>query len=216
MSPVNWGVDSAQIADEKLLACVRKEYGSPDFWGRYLTTVQGASEGLTTTEIRFLKNNGIKVMPIYNNFRRAVGRQDGVVAARNAIYNARRLGIIKGTVLFANVERFFEVDANWIIGWAETMLPSGYRPGFYYDPVTGGFNNAYCRAANTSVIVKNQSILWSAEPEPGVSPKRNAPRFNPRKPNCFATVWGWQYGRNSKTCPIDTVLVDEKLYNLMH
>jgi hypothetical protein len=60
---VNWGVDSAQVANAELLACVRKDYGSQDFWGRYLTTVQGASEGLTTTEVRFLKNIGIKVMP---------------------------------------------------------------------------------------------------------------------------------------------------------
>ena len=60
MSPMNWGVDSAAIADDELLAYVRKQFGNPDFWGRYLTTVQGASEGLTTTEIRFLKNNGIK------------------------------------------------------------------------------------------------------------------------------------------------------------
>jgi hypothetical protein len=45
MSPVNWGVDSAQIADAELLACVRRDFGSPDFWGRYLTTVQGRVKG---------------------------------------------------------------------------------------------------------------------------------------------------------------------------
>ncbi|WP_243299461.1 glycoside hydrolase domain-containing protein [Bacillus litorisediminis] len=216
MSPLNWGVDSAAIADEELLSCVKNNYGMPDFWGRYLSTVPGASEGLTTNEINFLKSNGIKIMPIYNNFRNTVGKQQGIVAARNAIYRAKRLGIKDGTVLFANIERFFEVDANWLIGWVETMFSSTYRPGYYHDPVQGNFNEAYCQAVAQSELVKNQSILWSAEPQTGVSSKTKIPRFRPQKPDCYATVWAWQYGRNSTECPIDTVLADQKLYNLMY
>ncbi len=216
MSPVMWGVDSAAVVDAKLLACVKRHFGSPDFWGRYLSTVQGASEGLTVTEINFLKNNGIKLMPIYNNFRTAVGHRQGAVAATNAIFYARRLGIRNGTVLFANIEKFFDCDAAWLIGWVETIYGSGYRPGFYHDPVTGSFNAAYCQAVQQSSLVKNQSIIWSAEPEPGVSSKRNAPKFRPKKPDCPANVWGWQYGRNSATCPIDTVLAEQKLFHLLH
>ncbi|MGG3466807.1 glycoside hydrolase domain-containing protein [Neobacillus pocheonensis] len=216
MSPVMWGVDSAAVADAELLTSVKRQYGSPDFWGRYLSTVQDASEGLTAAEIRFLKSNGIKILPIFNNFREAVGKRNGIVAAQNAIFHAKRLGIRKGTVLFANIEKFLEVDAHWIIGWVEAIFGSGYRPGFYNDPVTGNFNTAYCQAAAESSMVKNQSIIWSAEPETGITNKRNAPRFKPKKPNCPSNVWAWQYGRNSRTCPLDTVLVDQKLFNLLH
>ncbi|WP_309144665.1 glycoside hydrolase domain-containing protein [Bacillus sp. EB600] len=103
---------------------VQNNFGAPDFWGRYLSTVPNASDGLTKVELQYLRSKGIIVVPIFNNFKSSVGDQAGNVAARNAIYNANRLGIRKGTVLFANVERFFEVDANWLIGWVETFYTS--------------------------------------------------------------------------------------------
>ncbi len=211
-----WGVDSAVHVDQELLRCVSRNFGDPDFWGRYLSTVPNASEGLTRTELQFLKSKGIKVMPIFNFFRSSIGRQGGTVAARNAIYNARRLGIRRGTVLFANVERFFEVDTNWLIGWVETLYTSSYRPGFYFDPLVGDFNKAYCQAVEKDEKVKNQAILWSAKPEKGISSKRAQPKFNPRKTNCPSLVWAWQYGRDANICPVDTNLADLKLYNLMH
>lgn len=211
-----WGVDSAVQVDNEVLRCVQNHFGDPDFWARYLSTVPNASEGLTKAELQFLRSKGIKVMPIYNYFTSSIGRQAGSVAAQNAIYNARRLGIRKGTVLFANVERFFDVDANWLIGWVDTMYDSSYRPGFYYDPLIGDFNKAYCQAVEEEEKVKTQAVLWSAKPEKGISSKRAQPQFNPRKPNCPAHVWAWQYGRNAKVCPIDTNLADLKLYNLMH
>lgn len=210
-----WGVDSSLHVDNELLHCVQTNFGFPDFWGRYLSTVPGVSEGLTREEMHFLKTKGIKVLPIFNNFKESVGRQAGGIAARNAIYNARRLGIRKGTVLFANVERFFEVDEEWLIGWVETIYTSQYRPGFYFDPMVGVFHQAFCKAAQVNEHMKNQAILWSAKPEKGVSTKRNQPKFNPKKPNCPAFVWAWQYGRDAKICPIDTNLADVKLYNLM-
>jgi hypothetical protein len=212
-----WGVDSSISVNEEILNCIQKNFGTPDFWGRYLSTVQGASEGLTKEEIRFLKSNRIKIMPIFNHFKNSIGRNNGGIAARNAVYNANRLGMRKGTVLFANVERFFDVDASWIVGWVETMYTTGYRPGFYFDPTDGGFNAKYCSAVNENQLVKNQSILWSAKPEKGISSKRNHPKFNPKGPNCpEANVWAWQYGRDSKVCPVDTNLAIMKLYDLMH
>ena len=216
MAKFFWGVDSAVAVDEEILRCVQNNFGAPDFWGRYLSTVPNASEGLTKVELQYLRSKGIKVVPIFNNFKSSVGGQAGNVAARNAIYNANRLGIRKGTVLFANVERFFEVDANWLIGWVETFYSSPYLPGFYHDPIVGDFNQAYCQAVAKDERVKNQVILWSAKPEKGVTSKRSQPKFNPRKPNCPATVWGWQYGRNAKVCPIDTNLADSRLFDLMH
>ncbi|MBI0579238.1 DUF1906 domain-containing protein [Neobacillus cucumis] len=213
---VFWGVDSGVNANEEVLLCVQRNFGEPDFWGRYLSTVPNASEGLTKEELRFLRSKGIKVMPIYNDFNNPVGRHEGRVMARNAIYHARRLGIRKGTVIFANVERFHEADAEWLIGWVETFYSSSYRPGFYHDPMVGNFHSAYCEAIQKEELVKNQAILWSAKPEKGISTKRSKPKFNPMKPRCPGSVWAWQYGRDAKVCPIDTNLADEKLFNLMH
>lgn len=209
-----WGVDSAAAVTPNLLNCVIQNFGKPEYWGRYLNTIPNVSDGLTQEEIQRLRGEGIRVMPIYNDFGRAVGYRDGEIAATNAIFHARRLGFPTGIRIFANIEHFFEVDEAWIRGWVDAFYPSGYKPGFYHDPDRGVFSPAYCAAVQASERVKVQSVLWSAEPEPGVTRKQNRPRqFAPSKPPCEANVWGWQYGRDAEACPIDTNLIDQRLYH---
>lgn len=213
MSRYLWGVDSAASVKENLYNCVINNFGKPMFWGRYLTTIQNVNEGLTPTEIRFLHQKGVKVMPIYNDFREAVGYRQGQVVARNAIFNAQRLGFPKGTFIFANIEKFFKVDEAWIRGYVDTFYPSNYRPGIYNDPQEGDFSKAFCEAAKKHERVRVQTVLWSAQPEPGVTAQKDAPTFNPAKPPCVGNVWAWQYGRDAKACPIDTNLLDQRIYD---
>jgi hypothetical protein len=210
-----WGVDSAQAVTDELYQCVVNNFSFPNYWGRYLSTVAGASDGLTQEEINFLKQKGVRILPIYNNFRRAVGYDFGAIAANNAIFHARRLGMEEGKVLIANVERFFEVDEAWIRGWVNTILPSGYRSGIYHDPTEGNFSAAYCEAIKNDPAVRNQVILLSAEPQKQPTGVKNAPRFNPVTPPCKANVWAWQYARDTEQCPIDTNLISSKLFNLL-
>lgn len=211
MSGALWGVDSAAAVSVSLLNCVKTHYGMPEFWGRYLKTVPGAAEGLTRQESAFLRQHGIKILPIYSDFREAVGYAQGRIRARNAIYLAKLLGIPRQVAIFANVERFFAVDEAWIRGWADVFYNSDYKPGYYFDPKQGGFSAAYCHAASRDDKVLHHTILWSAEPAPGVTPKRDAPRYDPAGPPCSANVWAWQYGRDSKTCPVDTDLISPLL-----
>lgn len=210
-----WGVDSSQEVTEKFYNCVLKNYGKPNFWGRYLTTVPNASEGLTSEEILFLHNSGTKILPIYNKFQEALGYRNGKVTAQNAVFHARRLGIPKGKLLFANVEKFFKVDEAWIRGYVDAIYPTGYKPGFYHDPETGEFTKSYCKAVGKSERVANQVVLWSAKPEAGATKAREAPKFHPNMPSCKANVWAWQYGRDAKACPIDTNLVDQRVYDML-
>ncbi|WP_102347122.1 glycoside hydrolase domain-containing protein [Bacillus sp. Marseille-P3661] len=213
MAKYIWGVDSAQKVTPSLYQCVMNNFGYPNYWGRYLTTVPNASEGLSKDEINFMKSKGIRLLPIYNNFKDATGYREGQVAASNAIFHARRLDIPKGAPIFANIERFFQVDNAWIQAWVETMYPSGFLSGFYHDPNEGRFNDEFCAAAQNNNQVKTQSILWSAEPHIGVTGNRKAPPFNPRKTNCDSNIWAWQYGRDSNSCPIDSNLIDKRLFN---
>ncbi|WP_026674569.1 glycoside hydrolase domain-containing protein [Alkalihalobacterium bogoriense] len=208
-----WGVDSASAVSPSLFECVVNQFGKPEYWGRYLTTVENVSDGLTQEEIQFLQDNRIKIMPIYNVFREAVGYRQGEITATNAIFHARRLGIPTGTFIFANIEHFFMIDEAWLRGWIDAFYPSGFKPDFYNDPVRGQFNEAFCQAVINHKRVKEQAVLWSAEPENGVTTKQNRPRtFAPATPDCDALVWGWQYGRDAEECPIDTNLIDRKLY----
>ncbi|WP_307337550.1 glycoside hydrolase domain-containing protein [Metabacillus malikii] len=206
-----WGVDSANPVDQELYERVKNQLGLPKYWGRYLTGKTKVSTGLTREEIQFIRNKGVKVLPIYNVMTETIGYEEAQVAARNAIFHARRLGIPKNTMLFANIENDYQVDVNWIKGWVETINPSGYRCGFFHDPVKGEFTKAYSQAVKEDNEVANQSVLWSADPETGASSERKAPRFKPTKPNCKANVWIWKYGRDAKKCPIDTNLADERV-----
>ncbi|OLO35910.1 hypothetical protein BTR23_16325 [Alkalihalophilus pseudofirmus] len=211
-----WGVDSAAAVTPALYDCVIENFGKPEFWGRYLNTIPNVSDGLTVEEINRLRGNGVRVMPIYNDFAEAVGYRAGEIAAANAIFHARRLGFPTGVRVFANIENFFDVDEAWIRAWVDAFYPSGYKPGFYKDPLEGSFSEEYCAAIANSERVKVQSVLWSAEPEPGVTTKQNRPqRFTPAKPPCDTNVWAWQYGRDADVCPIDTVLSDRRLYDDM-
>ncbi|WP_458414092.1 glycoside hydrolase domain-containing protein [Schinkia sp. CFF1] len=208
-----WGVDSAQKVTPELYDCVISHFSYPNYWGRYLSTVPNVSEGLTAEEIQFLRAKGVKILPIYNDFSASTGYREGQVSARNAIFQARRLGLPKGTPIIANVERFFAVDDTWIRAWVETFLPSGYVSGFYFDPTEGPFNTEFCQAVQQNSQLKSQAILWSAEPSPGVSNNKKAPKFNPKKVACDSTVWAWQYGRETTTCLVDTNLIDNRLFN---
>ncbi|MFC0270697.1 glycoside hydrolase domain-containing protein [Metabacillus herbersteinensis] len=206
-----WGVDSTNKVNPELYNCVTKKLGTPKFWGRYLTEIQNVSSGLTKMEISYIRSKGMKVLPIYNVLSNAVGYEQAQVAGRNAVFHARRLGIPNNIALFASIENFFQVDAAWVRGWVETIYPTGYRPGFYHDPVEGNFANAYCEAVQQNNEVANQGILWSAEPETGVCSERKAPKYKPATPNCNGNVWVWQYGRDAVTCPVDTNLADERV-----
>lgn len=211
MAKYLWGVDSSTNVTQELYNCVVRHLGTPSYWGRYLTTVPNASEGLTRAEIDFIQSKEMKILPIYNNFQASIGNRQGRVAAKNAIFDARRLGVPKGTVLFANVERFFDVDSEWIRGWVEEIYSSGYRSGLYNDPTRGNFHASYCQAARENNLVKSQTILWSAEPELGGTGPENVPKFSPKMPDCPGVVWVWQYGRDIQECPVDTNLANQRL-----
>ncbi|KKI93964.1 hypothetical protein WQ54_02195 [Bacillus sp. SA1-12] len=211
-----WGVDSASPVDQTLYDCVKSRFGSPKYWGRYLTETPNGSSGLTQKEIGFIKSKGIKILPIYNGHSNAIGYEEARIAVRNAVYHARRLGLPTNIVLFAYVDHHFKVDPDWIRGWVETLLPTGFRAGFYHDPVKGDFAEAYFQAVQQNSEVAVESILWSAEPEIGITSERKAPRFNPVKPKCKANVWLWTYGREANKCPINTNLSDEKVINYLY
>lgn len=210
-----WGVDSAAKVNKELYDCVLTRFGKPLYWGRYLVSVPNAAEGLTREEIALIRNSGTKILPIYSNFSSAMGERQGRLVANNMIFNAKKLGIPRGKILFANIERFFPVDAAWINGYINTMYNSDYKGGIYFDSLEKNFQQGYCEAIANNKNLATNVVLWSARPETGVSKANTAPRFRPSKPPCQANVWGWQYGRNAAECPIDTNLINQRLFDLL-
>ncbi|WP_413305851.1 glycoside hydrolase domain-containing protein [Bacillus sp. 1P10SD] len=212
-SKIYWGVDTASEINQAFYQCVEQNYGKPDVVGRYIGDNQGASTGLTKEEVAFLKQQGIKIIPIYNHFSNATGYQNGVAEAEAAIALAKELGIPKDVVIFADIEPKYPVDAEFIRGWVETLSSSPYKPGIYGVFLDGKeLSKAYNDAVAKNQAFNNMIFIWTSNPEVGTTAKDQAPNYNPNTPNTIpASIW--QYGLEGKQCNIDTNLIQATAYS---
>lgn len=210
-----WGVDTASKLDQAFLQCVVDNYGKPAVFGRYLETKEGVSTGLTPEEVELLHKQGIKIIPIYNHFTNATNYENGAQEAQAAIAYAQQIGIPEGKAIFADIEPTYPVDEAFIQGWVDTLLVSPYKPGIY-----GVFTNdseltaAYQAAIASNQNVQTQTIIWSSNPDPGVTPQANAPEFQPGAPENIP-VSIWQYGIDGETCNIDTNLIQSNILDFL-
>jgi hypothetical protein len=202
-----WGVDTASSVDQAFLQCVKDNYGAPTVFGRYLETKGDVSIGLSKEEVNLLHQQGIKILPIFNHFKEAIGYDRGVAEAKEAIAYAQKIGIPKGVVIFADIEPTYPVDEAFIRGWVETLSSSPYKPGIYGVFTPGSkLSAAFQAAASKNKNIQGQTILWSSNPDPGVSAKNKAPAFQPGAPkNIKISIW--QYGIDGEACNIDTNLI---------
>jgi hypothetical protein len=210
-----WGVDTASKLDQAFLQCVIDNYGTPSVFGRYLETKEGVSTGLTPDEVELLHQQGIKIIPIYNHFTNATVYENGAQEAQEAIAYAQQIGIPEGKAIFADIEPTYPVDEAFIRGWVDTLLGSPYKPGIY-----GVFTNdstltaAYQAAITVNQNVQTQTIIWSSNPDLGVTPQVNAPEFQPGAP-ANVPVSIWQYGIDGEACNIDTNLIQSTILDFL-
>lgn len=210
---VVWGVDSAMPATDEMIACVKENYGAPKFWGRYLDE-SGVSGALTNGEINRLTSEGIKILPLWSGILNATGFEEGKLQAERTIEAAKQLNAPENIVLFGNIEPNFSIDAAFIEGWYETFAKSKYLPGFYglFDSGSN-ITKAFNQAVETNPDILNNTYLWTAAPNTGITRKVNAPDYKPESPD-DAKVAAWQYGINGKDCVIDTNLLPKDALQL--
>lgn len=213
-----WGVDTAATVTQEFYQCVVDTFGKPGFWGRYLTGRDAVDDPISLDEVTFLHSKGIKVLLVYNEFKKALGKDEGVQIAQKATSRAKELKLPLGKVIFADIEPDFSIDADWIIGWACTVVKEGYKPGIYGSPEYKEFSDAYCTALKDECVQKN-IILYSDQPRLKPTPAKSAPAFKPSKTSCNSSALAYQYGVDAVVCPerswekLDTSLIDPKLMN---
>lgn len=201
-----WGVDSVSITTEDFYDCVTTNFGQPTVWARYLMDKENVSNGLTQQEIELFKDEGIYILPIYNHFEDATGYENGVAQAKQAIDYANEYGIPEGVALFADIEPSYPVTSDFIIGWHETIMASKYESGIYGvfsddSDLTAAFN----AAVEENAQVLEQTIIWSNQPQVGITTEEDAPDYQVNAPES-SRDWAWQYGLESDICNIDTNL----------
>lgn len=210
-----WGVDSASLTTEDMLMCVRENFGDPQVWARYLGDKEGVSYGLTHEEVELLHENEIDIMVIWNHFTDATGYDKGQSEATAAIEMARDFGIPEGVAIFANVEPIYPIDADFLLGWYETLEESEYESGVYgiFDPDRDLYV-AYEIAAEENPSLLENNFVWTSSPNYGITTEENAPEYNPQAPE-GALIAGWQYGIDAETCNIDTNHFDSNVFDAL-
>ena len=208
-----WGVDSAnpataKFANELLFDYVRQLAGGmPAFWGRYI----GGRYSLTPAEAGFLHSRGSRILVVYNgtiNNPSSIqgGLAEGSADAQKAILAAQTLGIPANVCIFADIETGWLLTADWCRGWAIAVQQSGYKAGFYGNPLQSNahyFSEPYGFAYNSEPALVH-SLVFSSEPEPGCSTAGNAPAFAPSTPTCNpAGTVVWQYAENCFSGQVD-------------
>ncbi|GGH78758.1 ribosomal protein S25 [Pullulanibacillus pueri] len=206
VSKLQWGIDTAKTINKSAYQCIEKNFGKPQIAGRYLVGKEGINAGLTKEEVKLLHDKGVKVLPIYNNFTNATGKDRGQSIAKEAIKAAKEIGVKKGTFIVADIEPKTPVDADFLIAWTKTIKDSNYKAAIYGDLEDDNLKDVYKKASNNSDAVQQHLMLWTNGPNIGITGKEKAPdKFNGASPNKDHT-YAWQYGIESKQCNIDTDL----------
>ncbi|MGO4888049.1 glycoside hydrolase domain-containing protein [Anaerobacillus sp. MEB173] len=197
-------MDSASLTTDEFYRCVVDNFGEPQIWGRYMVDKEGVSYGLTDEEITLLHNNNIMILPIYNHFEDATTYKNGVAQAEQAIQFAKEYGIPEGVALFADIEPMYPVDTAFIQGWHDTIMASSYESGIYgVFSDDSELNTAFVQATEENEEIIENTVIWSNQPQIGITTKSNAPEYDVSAPE-GSLDWGWQYGLDSETCNIDT------------
>ncbi|WP_307394369.1 glycoside hydrolase domain-containing protein [Bacillus horti] len=148
-------------------------------------------------------------------FTDARGYQNGVNMAEDAIKRAEEIGAPEGVAIFANIEPIYPVDADFMMGWVETLSPSPYEAAIYGDFSEGhDVRAAFDQAVEVNPSILDVAIIWTHQPQKGITTRENAPEFNPGTPE-EARALMWQYGIDAETCNIDTNLFKRKLLDYL-
>lgn len=210
-----WGIDSASEITEDFYACVRDNFGDPKVVARYLGTNEGVSHGLTSEQVDLIHSNEADILLIYNGFTDATGFENGVNEAKKAVELAQELGAPDGVAIFADIEPNYPVDAAFIEGWYDEVSKSAYEPAIYGIFDSGeALTNAFNKAAENKGEIKENTYLWSASPNIGITTEEEAPEYNVDAPE-GSLAYGWQYGINDETCNIDTNLFNSNLTDVL-
>jgi hypothetical protein len=211
-----WGVDSCKAFTQDwwgttgLLPQVIASYGSPDFWGRYLTDT--VCPHISADEIATAARDHMGILPIYNDYdcSNVSSYATGHSYGDSAVQAAESLGIPEGRVLAIDIEPpgaacpgAANVDSGFIEGWYDAVFGGGYAPGYYGNGTNGSeFGSAWCATVGVLPNIARDSYLWSFEPSlQGGYTKSTAPDYAPYNPGCAGIAAAWQYELSAGSDP---------------
>jgi hypothetical protein len=200
-----WGVDSCKAftgdPTGEVYPGVAGGVGTPDFWGRYLTTTM--CPALSSAEVSMAHDMHMAILPIYNDYdcSNVAGYDTAVRYATAAVAAAQSLQIPHGRGLAIDIEPpgpycSGAVDAGFIQGWYDGVTAADYVPIYYGNGTSGSeFASAWCQAQGEQNEIASRAFIWSFEPslDSGGWSKSNQPGWSPYATGCPDQVAAWQY-----------------------
>ena len=221
-----WGVDSCKpitsdaAGASGLYPQVNSILGTPDFWGRYLTTTPNCP-GISSAEVAAAAGHHMGILPIYNEYdcSAVAGYDTGHSYGADAAAAAESIGIPRGTVLVIDIEPpgpwcSGGIDSAFVAGWHDAVAAARYAPGYYGDGTASStFASAWCGAVADRPEIATDSYLWSFEPSLADRYTKSwSPVWQPHEVGCPGKMAAWQYMLSSGGTP--DVDHDEAMSNL--
>lgn len=219
MQNTYWGYDASMSTDAlvegiPLADFVAKNYAKPSLVGRYVSTVEGYSTGLSAAEVKDCWARGTAVIPVENRVsgtQMAAGYDAGWAMAQLtindlfALRDALGLKSINGLAAYLDCEAEFVPDAagDTFRGWMENCHRAGLVGGIYLASDVLAHCQSYLAARAATAA---PSLIWSSEYEPLADLNKVILTFAP-----FAGYLGaragdlavWQYSEGN-TIDMDT------------
>lgn len=163
-----FGVNSKVQADDILqnnlteFEWVTRNKLYPNFWGRHIT----GAKALTKEEIVFIHKKGCKIAAIYQSDTETMDTEAaGSAQAEKAVIAAFKLGIPEGTVIFLELLESANATAEYMKGYAQSLLAEGYLPGFKANTDANySFDREYSRGMQDVPELFGQCLIWAAAP----------------------------------------------------
>jgi len=171
-----YGINSTEAANTKLpngadlFTSVMRQSGFPAFWGRSLS----GDNKITKEEGAYLKSKNCKVALIFDELTESqVSSKNGSGDAMRAIDAAQALDVPanQNIALFADIKNDWNVNHDWMVSYANTLLDNGYIPGFIGNTdASANYNfdiqcNKYVQSMQE--IARDSTVYWATAPKLG-------------------------------------------------
>lgn len=173
VSGPSWGIDVADFSYNGAVDLATELWGRPAFVGRY-----GPDFPITTGEVVYLHNLGIKILMLWNGDPNGSltwqGYGVGYTQGSRAASFWLTMGAYKGLDVYMDVENSFKLNPDFVQGFAEGARDSGMVGGFYVNPINGiDHATALQEAARATdapfVVFTDQNQLFANDSAPVTS-----------------------------------------------
>ena len=189
----------------------------PSFWGRYIV----GKDALDKDEINFLHHQGCPIAIIYDTSNTDFSEEHGILEAEKAIDCVKELDIPTGTAIFLEISEICNVPCEYMRGYAQTLIDSGYTPGFKANTdAKFTFDREFSIGMQNHKDIFKECLIWAVSPSLTeydritTSHLISPDNWKPFAPSSITRrdIAVWQYGKNCH--PIEDDNENETTFNV--